>query len=193
MYTLRYILFCLPALALIGGAGLAALGRGWARSALALVVVLALPGQIADRHTAAHGDNVRLADREVAAAYHHGDAVLYVSRAARYMAAAYPYGLPELRNIWLASGKIPSGTLAGTYLPRPVIHQRLARVHRVWVVAVGAHPLANLPLLHGLHFRLVRQYHPSDIWLLLYWHHVLPPPPSAQSVRPTAGPRPVQQ
>jgi mannosyltransferase len=190
VYTLRYILFCLPAVALIGGAGLATLGRWVGPVALALIVVLALPGQIVARHTAAHGDNVRLADREVAAAYRPGDAVLYVSRDARYMAAAYPYGLSELRNIWLASGKIPSGTLAGTYLPRPVIHQRLARLHRVWVVAVGIHPLAQLPLLHGLHFRLVRQYHPSDIWLLLYWHQVLPPSQPAQPPRPTAEPRP---
>jgi mannosyltransferase len=195
VYTLRYIVFCLPAVALIGGAALAALGRWLGPVALALAVVLALPGQIIDRRTAAHGDNIRLADREVAAAYRPGDAVLYVSRDARYMAAAYPYGLPELRNVWLASGRIPSGTLAGTYLPRPVIHERLARVHRVWVVAVGKHPLDHLPLLHDLHFRLARQYHPSDIWLLLYWHQVLPPPPPSapgQPAGPTPKPRPAR-
>jgi mannosyltransferase len=183
VYTLRYVLFCLPAAAIIGGASLAALGRWVGPAALALVVVLAVPAQVTDRRTAAHGDNIRLADREVAAAYQPGDAVLYVSQDARYMAAAYPYGLPSLRNIGLAQGRVLSGTLAGTYLPHPAIHRRLARVRRVWVVAVGIHPLAHLPLLHGLHFHLVRQYHPSDIWLLLYRHPVRTPSQPSRPAR----------
>ena len=87
------------------------------------------------------------------------------------MAAAYPDGLAALRNIALDRAPIPSGTLAGTYLPALAVRRRLAAVRRVWVVEVSreAGPL-RLPLLQGLRFRIVRKWHVSDIWLMLYRH-----------------------
>ena len=119
----------------------------------------------------AHGDNIRMADAIVAAARRPGDAVLYASTGARNMAAAYPDGLAALRNIALDRAPIPSGTLAGTYLPALAVRRRLAAVRRVWVVEVSreAGP-QRLPLLLGLRFRIVRKWHVSDIWLMLYRH-----------------------
>jgi hypothetical protein len=89
------------------------------------------------------------------------------------MPAAYPDGLAALRNIALDRGPVPSGTLAGTYLPAPAVRGRLASVHRVWVVEVrkDSMPL-RLPLLQGTGFRLVRKWRTSDIWLMLYRHRL---------------------
>jgi mannosyltransferase len=170
VYTLRYVLFCLPAVAVLAGAGLAALGWRAGIAALAVMVAVAVPGQLNDRRPAAHGDNIRQADRIIAAERLPGDAVLYTGRDARYMAAAYPFGLPGLRNIALKRTKNASATLAGTYLHGPHLRHRLTvSEHRLWVVSVGA-DRRHLRIMTGLHYRLVRQYHPSDLWLSLYIH-----------------------
>lgn len=173
VYTLRYILFVLPALALIAGTALAAFGRVAGALALAIVVLVAFPAQLQARWRGAHGDNIAMADAIVAAARRPGDAVLYASTGARNMPAAYPDGLAALRNIALDRGPVPSGTLAGTYLPAPAVRGRLASVHRVWVVEVrkDSMPL-RLPLLQGTGFRLVRKWRTSDIWLMLYRHRL---------------------
>lgn len=173
VYVLRYILFVLPALALLAGAALAACGRVAGTIALAIVVLIGLPGQLEVRWHGAHGDNIRMADAIVAAAARPGDAVLYASTGARNMPAAYPDGLAALRNIALDRGAVPSGTLAGTYLPAPAVRQRLAAVHRVWVVEVRRDAMpVRLPLLQGTGFRLVRKWRTSDIWLMLYRHRI---------------------
>jgi len=173
VYTLRYVLFVLPAVALLAGAALAAFGRVAGTIALAIVVLIALPAQLEVRWHGAHGDNIRMADAIVAAARRPGDAVLYASTGARNMPAAYPDGLAALRNIALDRGPVASGTLAGTYLPAPAVRGRLAGVRRVWVVEVrkDAMPL-RLPLLQGTGFRLVRKWRTSDIWLMLYRHRL---------------------
>jgi mannosyltransferase len=173
VYTLRYVLFALPALALLAGIALAAFGRVAGSLALVIVVLVAFPAQLQARWRGAHGDNIAMADAIVAAARRPGDAVLYASTGARNMPAAYPAGLAVLRNIALNQGPVPSGTLAGTYLPAPAVRGRLAGVHRVWVVEVrkDSMPL-RLPLLQGTGFRLVRKWRTSDIWLMLYRHRL---------------------
>ncbi len=171
VYVLRYILFVLPALALLAGAALAAFGRVAGAIALAIVVLIGFPAQLEVRWHGSHGDNIRMADAIVAAAARPGDAVLYASTGARNMSAAYPDGLAALRNIALDRGPVPSGTLAGTYLPAPAVRRRLAGVHRVWVVEVRKDAMpVRLPLLQGTGFRLVRKWRTSDIWLMLYRH-----------------------
>ena len=175
VYTLRYILFVLPALALLTGTALAALGRATGTIALILVVLTAFPAQIDVRHRGAHGDDIRMADSIIRAARHPGDAVLYADPDGRNMAAAYPYGLPELRNIGLKQAPISSGTLAGTYLPAAAVRQRLAGVRRVWVIEIPKRSgLVRLPVLRGLHFRLVRMWRPEGIWMMLYQHPARP-------------------
>jgi len=170
VYTLRYILVSLPALALLAGAALAALGRAAGAIALAVVVVTGLPAQVDVRSHGAHGDNIRMADTIVAAARRPGDAVLYASADARLLAAAYPFGLAALANIALDRAPDPSDTLAGTYLPDSVVRRRLAGAGRIWVVGIGGTRPARPELLPGLRYRLVRSWGPSDIWLMLYQH-----------------------
>jgi mannosyltransferase len=164
LYTFRYVLLCIPAIALLAGAGLASLG--WVAGAAALVVIalLGAPSQRQVRGPDGHGDNVRQADRIVAEHMRPQDAVLEFK--AENFAQAYPYGIRKLAPVALAKSPIRSATLIGTFLPDPVVRERLTHVQRVWVVEYG-HP-TPLVILNGLHFQLVHAWQTSDIWLYLY-------------------------
>jgi mannosyltransferase len=174
VYTFRYVLFCAPAAALLGGAGLASLRwpasgtLAWipAAAGFALVAVLGIPAQQAARAPDGHGTNIRAANAIVAAHRRPGDAVLYIGNDSKYFPAAYPSGFAALDDI--AQRKTPSqaANLVGTDYRASVIRLRLARVPRVWVVRIGSYPRDRQ--LDGLDFRLIGSWHTSDIWLLLY-------------------------
>jgi mannosyltransferase len=175
VYTFRYVIFCAPAAALIGGAGLASLvlpsprgALGWVPAVVALAVVaaLGLPAQLAARGPDGHGTNIRKANAIVAGARRPGDAVLYLGLDSNYFPAAYPGGFVKLDNIGQAMTPSQAGNLVGTRLPAAVIRARLGRVRRLWLVEFGPRPHPRL--LHGLGFRLLRKWRPSQIWLLLY-------------------------
>jgi mannosyltransferase len=170
VYTLRYVLLCIPAIALLAGAGLASLGWVAGPAALVVVALLGVPMQLQVRAPNGHVDNVRRADRIVANNMRPGDAVLEYK--AENFAQAYPYGIRQLIPIAQAESPVRSATLVGTFLPDPVVRQRLTHVSRVWVVEYGRR--TPLVVLNGLHFRLVRAWHVSDIWLYLYEHPVIP-------------------
>jgi mannosyltransferase len=170
LYTLRYVLLCIPAIALFAGAALAALGWVAGPALLVLLAVLGGPAQRHFRGPDGHGDNVRQANRIVAARMRPGDALLEFK--AENFAQAYPYGLRQLDAVAQAKSPVASATLVGTFLPDPVVRQRLTRVARVWVVEYS-HP-TPLVVLNGLHFRLVRTWRTSDIWLFLYAHPTSP-------------------
>ncbi len=129
-----------------------------------LVRAMAAESGSSHRWLAGYADNVRQADWIVAEHRRPGDAVLEFK--AENFAQAYPYGIRDLSNIAQAKTPIESATLIGTFLPDPVVRQRLTHVSRVWVVEYGRR--TPLPILNGLHFRLVRVWLTSDIWLFLY-------------------------
>jgi mannosyltransferase len=164
LYTFRYVLLCMPAVALLAGAGLSALGWVAGTAALVVIALLGVPAQLKARGPDGHGDNVRQADRIVAAHARPGDAVLEFK--AENFAQAYPYGIRRLIPVAQAKTPIQSATLVGTFLPDPVVRQRLTRVSRVWVVEYGHR--TPLVILSGLPFRLVHVWRTSDIWLYLY-------------------------
>jgi mannosyltransferase len=166
-YTFRYILFCVPAAALLGGAGVAALGRVAGTVALIVVAVLGLGMQSSFRTPDGHGDNIREADRQIALNARPGDVVLYTNPNAESFGAAYPYGLGRLRNIELAEPAIRSGTLAGTNVSTAVLRQRLRHVSRLWVVEIDKRASA-WPILHGLRFDPVWTIQTGEDWLRLY-------------------------
>jgi mannosyltransferase len=185
LYVPRYILYCLPAVALLAGAGLAALGQaagtglgrapeaglaplGWATGAAALAVIglLGFGVQVSERGPAGHNDNIRRGDQIVAANMRPGDAVLYETYDNLW--AAYPYGLARLADIAQYQTPAQSGTLAGTVLPAAVVRQRISGTSRLWVVELR-HSL-QVPLLQGLGLRLVGRWHTAGLWLFLYAH-----------------------
>jgi mannosyltransferase len=169
VYTFRYILFCVPAVALLGGAALAATGRAAGTVALVLVVLAGLPAQLTERDPDGHGDNIRGIDLVIARHARPGDGVYYLDDGARAFEAAYPYGLPMLRDIALGQTPVKMAKLIGTNLHGAPLHEVFTDVRRLWVVQVSH--LAPAPMLRDLRFRLARRWHVSDLWLQLYVRH----------------------
>jgi mannosyltransferase len=148
VYTSRYILICIPALALVGGAAVASYGRLAGAIALAVILISGADTQVGQRMTGGHYDDILALDHIVAKHARRGDYVLYTNPNAESFGAAYPYGLGKLRNIALKEGPIQSGTLAGTNASVAEIKSRLAHAKRVWVVEINS--LSPDPLLLGL-------------------------------------------
>jgi mannosyltransferase len=148
VYYVRYIEFCLPALAILAGAGLTALvrlaavtplrrarlgrwrlgplrlgglGLAWLPAVLAVAVLAALLAgpQQAIRQTAARPDNLRLASAIVAARERPGDVVFYIPATMHVLGTGYPAPFGRLRDIALNESAIASGTLTGTEITSP--------------------------------------------------------------------------
>ncbi len=177
VYTYRYIVFCEPAVALLIGAGLAALGRVAGPVALALIVLAGLPAQLGERGPDGHSDNIRAMDQIIAQHARRGDAVLYPQGPGMTsFAAAYPYGLARLDNLTAGQSPAQAGTISGSNAPRSVVRSRLSRVSRVWVAEADS-PLPGRPLaLRGEPFQLIHRWQVSDIWLWLYHREQRPDP-----------------
>ena len=159
VYYVRYVEFCLPALAILAAAGLVGLGRlaaatslgrlrlgrlplgglrlAWLPSVLAvavLAVLLAGP-QRAIRQDAARPDDLRLASAIVAANERPGDVVFYLPVNMRVLGTGYPAPFLRLRDLAAARSPIASGTLTGTEITSPAkLRSRFTGVTRVWVV-----------------------------------------------------------
>ncbi len=171
VYTSRYILMCIPALALIMGAAVVTFGRIGAPVAVAVVLGAGVTAQLAVRGPAGHFDDIRALDTIVAAHARPGDAVLYTNPNAESFGKAYSYGLGKLPNIGISQAAIPSGTLGGKPATLAHIRAALRHVKRVWVVEINSYnsdpylvglngePVDNgSPIMNGLPFAF------SDTW-----------------------------
>lgn len=166
LFVNRYILYCLPALALLVGAGLAVLGRIAGPAALVVIALLGLSTQLAVRAPDGHTDNIRGVDRIIVQQRQRGDAVLYFGQDANYFTAAYPYGLVQLDNIAQDKTAAQNDMLVGTTLPVDVVQQRLAHISRVWVIDATGYPKSRY--LTGLHIHRLGAWRLDKIWLVLY-------------------------
>ncbi|MBO2460204.1 glycosyltransferase family 39 protein [Actinomadura violacea] len=152
MFIFRYVLFSVPALTLLMGAGLAriaALGRPWLGGLLlaAAVAVLAVPAvqpQTALRRHDSKLDDMRTPAQVVRREAHKGDAIIYINGVARWDAAAYPDAFGRLRDIGMAEDPVHAGNFEGRdklpwQLRGPLIHSE-----RVWLLtrarAVNVNP-----------------------------------------------------
>ena len=167
IYSYRYIAFCIPALALLMGATLAALGRIAGAAVLIAVLLVGLPTQISQRGPDGHGFNMREIDQMVAAREQAGDAVFNISgdHYERVLEVAYPFGLRPLRDVTRGASPVASHTIGGTYASLAVIRHRLAGVHRVW--AVGGTD-KHVPLIEGAGFRLAHHWYVTGVYIRLY-------------------------
>lgn len=133
VYFSRYVTFCVPAVALLAGAGLAGM-RWWARvSALALILALLAPAQLAQR---VPGGGMRMVSAFLAANERPGDAIVYPMSAIPPWYLAYPQGFAPLRDIGLSRTPAASGRLFGMAVPVPVLEQREESVQRIWIVPI---------------------------------------------------------
>ena len=194
IYVERYVLFCLPALALLTSAGLIWIAR-MARRALAgrglpgrradllaaavpvvLVVVIAAAlagpqGEI--RQVGARPDNLRAVAAVIAGHELPGDAILYLPRDTELVSVAYPAPFRRLRDVGLGRSAVASGTLRGTAASPGVVAVRLRQVRRVWTVqwAVPLSPTTVAPaslarLLAPM--RVIGRWHVQSVILRLY-------------------------
>jgi len=176
VYYVRYVEFCLPALAILAGAGLTALVRmaaitpprrsrlgrwrlgplrlAWLPAVLAVAALAALLAgpQQAIRQTAARPDNLRLASAIVAAHEQPGDVVLYIPATMHVLGTGYPAPFGRLRDIALNKSAIASGTLTGTEITSPArLESRFtaSSAQRVWVVTGASNykfPVLSTPM-----------------------------------------------
>ncbi|MFI6884752.1 hypothetical protein [Streptosporangium canum] len=114
VYSPRYVLFAVPGLALLAGAGLAALRRTPATWAvLAVLVAFSVSAHLAVRGPANRPDDLRTLAAELSAQERPGDAVLYVPERFRLFVVVYgePYRRlsalgPGSDRVWLVSRRI---------------------------------------------------------------------------------------
>ena len=193
VYYVRYVEFCLPALAILAGAGLAGLVRfatatplgrmrlAWLPAALVvagLAILLAGPQQ-AIRQTAARPDNLRLASAIVAAREQPGDAVFYIPHTMRVLGTGYPGPFLRLRDIARAESPVASATLTGTEVTRPaVLESRFTDIRRVWVITGAinrkfpapstAADKEKMTLLAGAGMHVLHRWMAGNVMLTLY-------------------------
>jgi mannosyltransferase len=182
VYTSRYILICVPALALIGGAAVASYGRIAGAIGLAVVLIAGAPTQIGQRTYAGHYDDILAVDQIVAAHARPGDYVLYTNPNSESFGAAYSFGLGKLPNIALQQGPIRSATLGGSIASLAQIKSRLARAKRVWVVEINklvtdpqllglnGLPVSQTPIMAGLPLAFSAYWRERGDYLILFTH-----------------------
>lgn len=173
VYTQRYVVFCLPALALLIGAGLSGTRRARYRVfALLLIALLGLPTQIAERQPGGHADDFRAAAAVLAQHEHQGDGVLYDCPSCmrpdvpREIKFAYPAAFKPLDDLAQASSPAASGTLLGTDVGHPTLDRRLDDASRLWLVDMRGTSVPATIAHSGLH--LASFYPAGDITVALY-------------------------
>ena len=194
VYVERYVLFCLPPLALLTSAGLVWLATLTRRAlsgrdlgprladllaavpsaVLVLVIGGAVVGQQrAIRQATARADDLRAVASVVAGHERSGDAIVYLPRDAELVGVPYPAPFRRLRDIGQAESPVASATLRGLPASPGVVAARLATVPRVWTVQ-WAHPLSRSSaaparltrLLDGLH--LIGRWQVKSVVLRLF-------------------------
>jgi mannosyltransferase len=160
VYNGRYLTFCLPAVALLAGAGLAVLRPPLRAVALALVVLACLPQQRADR---APGGAIEAAAAYLGAHARRGDAIVYPSAAIPPWSLAYPAGFGGLRDLSLARSAAAAGQLYAPAVPGRILQRRERGARRIWVVQMGWGRSPAQFLAPG--FRLAREWAPGPRYL----------------------------
>ncbi|SNR98393.1 glycosyltransferase family 39 protein [Actinomadura mexicana] len=151
VFYYRYTTYCLPAVALLAGAGLAGLftlarrftARPAPLAAARAVLVAAAAAALAVPSLRAH-DNIRRQDSRpddmraaadvVRAHARPGDAIVYLAGSVRWSAAAYPDAFGRLRDAGVSTDPVAAANLKGRDLLPRELPPRLARADRVWVM-----------------------------------------------------------
>lgn len=176
VYRFRYLLFCVPASALLAGAALAALRRSWGIVALAALVAASVPSQIRNWEGRGRLENLRPMATVLREQARPGDSVVYISSLRREFAAVYPDVFARLRDPLLKTSPAEAGTLGGSQIPGAEMADRLRGVSTVWVVRMSVAPTSYAPILSGfateapktLGFHLTGRWPCRELHLLRY-------------------------
>jgi mannosyltransferase len=184
-YVGRYVAFCLPAAALLAGAGLAALGQPLRIAALATVILLALAGQVGVRQPGPYISFKTTSDF-LAAHEHPGDALIYPQGWVPVMNILAPQAYTPLHDLSLARTPVQSETLSGTAVPLPILKIREQKFRRLWAISFAPLPQPiSAYLAPGFHCQKSWRFGSTQLkswpfgstqlWLCLHQ-----PPPSGQ-------------
>lgn len=135
VYASRYLVFCVPGVALLAGLGVGA-ARSW-RVGVVLVLVLAVAGvPVATRTRGPVGkrDDVLVVAQIVQAHRRPGDGVLWEPRGRRFVELGYPAEFAGLLDVTLDGTPRQTGTLYGTDVALDSPRSRLRTVSRLWVI-----------------------------------------------------------
>jgi mannosyltransferase len=165
VYFPRYITYCLPAVALLVGCGLAALRLPVRAVAFALVLALAVPAQLELR---VPDRGMLVASSFLKAHEQPGDAWVYPAGLIPPWTKAYPEGFASLRDISLDQTAADVGRLYATAVPRAVLVRRELGVHRIWVVGADGYVKSPRPDISTA-FRLAHTWTlPGHLTVWLY-------------------------
>ncbi|MEU7910524.1 glycosyltransferase family 39 protein [Microbispora bryophytorum] len=134
VYVFRYVFCCVPAAALLAGAGLAALPPGLAAAVLTAWLGLSVPGQLATRGPDGRQDDPRPVMALLAAEAQPGDGVLFVPAKVRKYETVYPSVFGRLRDVALARSPEQDGSFPGRQVGARVLAARLDGLRTLWVV-----------------------------------------------------------
>lgn len=179
-FYFRYMLFTLPALAMLAGAGLVtgAQSRRVIASVLAVLALLTLSEQKSVREPLAHywsgGPDFAAAARTIQQGYVSGDAIVYNRVQEEALSLGVSYYLPrdlKLRDVFLSESPIRRNDLAATECPEPA--RCLRGEKRIWVVVEGnaPNPLQGLPLTQAAalqaHYKVSEEARPTGLTVSL--------------------------
>ncbi len=195
LYDFRYVVFCLPAVALLAASGLtwiagltargtaglawrpAVTAVAWLPSLATLVFIAAasVAPQKAVRTPSSRPDNLREVSKIVRVYARPGDAVLYITANSRTVSQGYPRPFHELRDIALAASPVSSATLNGTEVSAARLRDRFATASRVWVISDNGprlpeahHALDAEKLALVATMRPIRTWHTRQDLLILF-------------------------
>jgi hypothetical protein len=169
-YVFRYVAFCLPAVALLAGAGLAALGQPWRIGMLAAIVLLGLAAQVAVRQPGPYAP-VKTASVFLAAHERPGDAVIYPQGWVPVINITAPQGYASLRDLSLAKTPTEAENLAGITVSPPVLKARERGISRIWAIefAPRLQPVGKY-LIPGFRCERVWRSGRLYVWLCVQQH-----------------------
>lgn len=130
VYVQRYLIFCIPAAALLIAAGLEVLP--W-QLAAPLVVAAAMIANPLHPETD-RADNLRLLTKIMKKRQQPGDAVVFTDIRYRNITAADPEFFATLDDVLLAERPIDAGDLKGREIPTADFTTTLRKPERVWVI-----------------------------------------------------------
>ncbi|GLW96239.1 glycosyltransferase family 39 protein [Microtetraspora sp. NBRC 16547] len=134
LFVFRYVLCCVPAAALLAGAGLAALPRRFAVPLLAAGIALAVPGHLTTRGPDGRQDNPDPLMAVLKSAARPGDAVAFAPGLARKYTLVYPGIFDRLDDVLLRRSPEHDGSFSGQDVGRRAQAARLDGVGTLWVV-----------------------------------------------------------
>ena len=140
-YVFRYVLFCVPAVALLTAAGLDRLRWSAGVPVLLTAALLALPSHQQMRQPSERADDLRTLARIIETESAPGDAVVFHYTSSRRAMSAYPDAYAGLSDVLADS---PGEGLDGREVPAERFAERLRDVRRVFYVDYWRKPSDSL-------------------------------------------------